>query len=62
MSAFYIDQLQRLRTAKAKELLAADRLDDGKAANVAAPPSIPDQGIKIETGPDGMLQVTVNRP
>lgn len=62
MSAFYIDQMQRLQSAKAKELLSADRLDDGKAAVVGPPPSVPDQGIRIEADRNGTLRVTVLKP
>ncbi|ESW84577.1 hypothetical protein X772_17040 [Mesorhizobium sp. LSJC280B00] len=59
MSGLYINQLERLKTAKGEELLTADRLEDGKIANVAPPPIPSDKRIKIERGDRAVTKVTV---
>lgn len=62
MSGILIDQLERLKMTKGKELLTEDRLEDGKITSVA-PPIIPsDDRIKIELGEDGATKVTVLKP
>ncbi|RUX26131.1 hypothetical protein EOA13_24825 [Mesorhizobium sp. M7A.F.Ca.US.011.01.1.1] len=62
MSGFLIDQLERLKTAKAEELLRADRLEDGMAANIAPPPAIPDHPIKTVRDRNGTFKVTAPKP
>ncbi|MEI9403153.1 hypothetical protein [Mesorhizobium argentiipisi] len=62
MSGIIIDQLERLKTAKGKELLAEDRLEDVKVTSVAPPPIPSDERIKIEVGEDGAPKVTVRKP
>ena len=62
MSGFIIDQLERLKTAKGKELLAQDRLEDGKIENIAPAPVPEDGRIKIEFAENGVTKVTVRKP
>ena len=62
MSGIIIDQLERLKTARGKELLAEDRLEDGKVTSLAPPPIPNDERIKIEVGKDGAPRVTVREP
>ncbi|WP_284272690.1 hypothetical protein [Mesorhizobium huakuii] len=62
MSGFLIDQLERLKTARAEELLRADRLEDGMAANMAPPPTIPDHPIKVSRDRDGTFKVSIPKP
>jgi hypothetical protein len=59
MSGLYINQLERLKTAKGEELLTEDRLEDGKITSVAPPPVVSDERIKIERGDRGVTKVTV---
>ncbi|MDG4873486.1 hypothetical protein P9273_00060 [Mesorhizobium sp. WSM4935] len=62
MSGIIIDHLERLKTARGKELLAEDRLEDGKVVSLAPPPTPSDERIKIEVGEDGVPRVTVYKP
>lgn len=62
MSGLYINQLEQLKASKGCELLEADRLDDGKIANMAPPPVTDDGAVKIEPDQDGMIKVTVRKP
>lgn len=59
MSGVLIDQLERLKMTKGKELLTEDRLEDGKVISVAPPLILSDDRIKIELGDDGATKVTV---
>lgn len=59
MSGLYINQLERLKTAKANELLQADRLEDAKATNVAAPPEPVDGPIEIKLDSSGVPKVRI---
>lgn len=59
MSGLYINQLERLKTAKGEELLTEDRLEDGKIIAIAAPSVATDGRIRIEHGEGGVTKVTV---
>lgn len=62
MSGLYIDQLERLKTAKGKELLQADRLEDAKVTNIAPPPEAVEGPIEIKMDSSGAPKVRVNAP
>ncbi|MBN9079447.1 MAG: hypothetical protein BGN87_11270 [Rhizobiales bacterium 65-79] len=62
VSGLYINQLEQLKTSKGRELLQADRLEDGKAENVAPPPIVPDGPVRIEPADGGVLKVTARKP
>jgi hypothetical protein len=63
MSGLYVNQLEQQKTSRGRELLRADRLEDGKAANIAPPPTIGrDELIEIKSDEDGSVKVTVRQP
>jgi hypothetical protein len=58
MSGLYINQLEQAKMSKGRELLRDDRLEDGKAVNMAPPPAVRDGPVRINRGKDGELKVT----
>jgi hypothetical protein len=62
MSGLYVNQLEQQKTSRGRELLRADRLEDGKAANIAPPPIGRDELIEIKSDEDGSVKVTVRQP
>lgn len=62
MSAILFDQLERLKTARGKELLATDRLEGGRVIIVASPPTPSDGRIKFEVAEEVEPRVTVRQP
>ncbi|MGN6465203.1 MAG: hypothetical protein ACTHLP_06920 [Rhizobiaceae bacterium] len=44
--------------SKGRELLRDNRLEDGKAVNMAPPPAVRDRPVRINRGKDGELKVT----
>lgn len=59
MSAFYIDQQERLKTAKGRELLSADRRGEIAPTNVAPAPEPVEGKIALRLGADGKPHVVV---
>jgi hypothetical protein len=62
MSGLYINQLEQMKTSKGRELLDADRLEDGKAVSIAPPPNGHDGPVKVKPGKGGVVEVTIRKP
>jgi hypothetical protein len=62
MSGLYVNQLEQLKTSKGRELLDADRLEDGKAISVAPRPNGHVGPVRIKPGKGGVLEVTIRKP
>ncbi len=59
MSAFWFDQQERLKTAKGRELLSADRRGDIEPTAVASAPEPVEGRIVVKLGADGKPVVIV---